>query len=166
MEAVGSIAIGVAIFVVAAVIYSRFVVKNATLESLLMLPDEQVLFEETGVKVRQEGAQRPLVFISCTVRATSHRIIVAQKALLSKRQVLRLVATYSDLRGEGADLSRSLRAACIVTSVPRPQITVTEGSPAALSIPLGGGALTSGQTMLIESRRLEELVTVLDRVPV
>ena len=159
MNAVLSIAIGVGVFVVAAIIYSKFIVKSATLATLPALEGEEQLFEEVGVKVKQEGSPRSALFYGCTVRVTNQRIIVAQKALLSKTTfVLRLVATYTDPGGQGADLGRSMRSACVVAAIPREAIRVEgEGQEAALALPLGGGALTAGQTMLIYSERLPEL---------
>lgn len=163
MDAVLSIAIGVGVFVVAAIIYSKFIVKNATLATLPALEGEEQLFEEQGVKVKQEGSPRSALFYGCKVRVTNQRIIVAQKALLSKTTfVLRLVATYTDPGGQGADLGQSMRSACVVAAIPRDTIRVEgEGEKAALALPLGGGTLTRGQTMLIYSQRLPELRGVL-----
>ncbi len=165
MSTVLSVAIGVGVFVVAAIIYSKFIVNNATLATLPALEGEEQLFEEEGVTVKQVGSPRAALFINCKVRVTNQRIIVAQKALLSKTTfVLRLVATYTDPGGAGADLGRSLRSACVVASIPRDAIRLEgEGKEAALVLPLGGGALTQGQTMQIYSKRLPELRGVLSR---
>jgi hypothetical protein len=164
MEVVISLTIGVLIFAVAVVIYSKFIVRNATLETLPDLPDEQLLFEEDRVRVTQVGAQRPVVFLSCKLRVTNHRIIAAQKGLLSSQHMLRLVAWYREPDGEGTDLGQSLRSACVVSSTPRNQITVVQdGDDEVLTIPLGCGLLTQGQTMLVHSKRLPKLTAALDQ---
>lgn len=128
------------------------------------MPDERILFEEEKVRVTQTGGPRQVVFLSCKLRVTNHRIIVAQKGLLSSQHMLRLVAFYRDPSGAGADLGRSLRSACVVASMPRSQITVVnDGDGDVLSVPLGGGALTHGQSMLVRSKRLPELTAALDQ---
>jgi hypothetical protein len=78
--------------------------RNSTLDKLPSLPGEKMLFEETGVRVEQEGAPRSAVFINCIVRVTDLRIIIAQKILLSKKYALRHVINY-----KGGDESTSLK---------------------------------------------------------
>lgn len=156
------IVIGVGVFVLVAVIYSKFIVKDSSLEGLLELPGEELLFEETGIKVKQVGSPRSALFYGCKVRITNQRILVAQKMLFSKKFHLRLVATYTDPTGDGADLGDSLRSACVVATIPRDVIGVEgEGEERALAVPLGGGPLTGGQIMMIYSKQLPRITEAL-----
>ena len=79
--------------------------RNSTLDKLPPLPGEKILFEESGVRVEQEGSPESAVFINCIVRVTDMRIIIAQKTLLSKKYALRHVINY-----KGGDESTSLKA--------------------------------------------------------
>ncbi len=164
MEVFLSIVGGVVVFALAVFIYSRFVVKSWTLDSLEMLPDEEVVFEEDGVDVEQVGGQRPVVFMSCKIRITNQRIIIAQKVLLSDKMSVRAVISYLDAAGEGTDLKASMRSACIVASIPPSAMSkeLDGDSDSVLAIPLGGGMVTSHQTFHLYSERIDEILKLVD----
>jgi hypothetical protein len=142
---------GIAILLLLAV----FVWKGAYLDALPELAGERTVFEETDLTVRQRG-NRPTNFIWCTVRVTNKRIIVAQKPLLGKRRSLRHVIDYGG--GEGTSLGDTMKRGYIVASVGKDDIDLSglDGDEPVVRIPLGGGALTSGQTVEIPTKRADD----------
>lgn len=129
--------------------------RGAYLDKLAELPGENTLFEETGLTVRQHG-NRPTNFIWCTVRLTNKRIIVAQKVLFGERRALRHVIDYSG--GEGTSLSDTMKSGYIVASMDRSDVDLSglAADEPVVRIPLGGGALTRGQTVEIPTQRADE----------
>lgn len=61
--------------------------KNATVEKLGFLPNEQLLFEEDGVRVDQKfrGEGIATIYRNAFVRATNQRIIIAQTPWFGKK---------------------------------------------------------------------------------
>ncbi|MBW2277535.1 MAG: hypothetical protein JRF63_08595 [Deltaproteobacteria bacterium] len=154
--------VAVAAILLLGFIYSLIVGKKGSLEGLAALPGETVLVEEQGVRVEQRARPKSALFMSCRLRVTDRRLIIAQKALLAKTHQLRFVFSYAQA-GSGADLASSLGTGCIVADVAVDAITVArDGERMALEIPLGGGALTSGQTALIFTDRAAEIVAMIN----
>lgn len=75
---------------------ASYLMRNSTLEKLPLLPDEEVLFEEEGVRVdtmlRGEGIKT--IYPKNRIRVTNKRIITAQTPWFGKRTFLRHVINY------------------------------------------------------------------------
>jgi hypothetical protein len=130
--------------------------RNATLDKLPPLPDEEILFEEDGVRVEQTG-NRTALFFGCKVRLTNHRLIVAQKVLFQKKYALRHVVFYDDLVADGTDLGQSMRSGYVTTTLRRQDISLhKEDDKTYVLFPLDGSALTAGQAVKIHTNHPEE----------
>ncbi len=68
---------------------------TATLDQIVLLPDEKILFEEDRVSyfvfIRIPGSLYP----RCFIRVTNKRIIIAQHALFSKKLPMRAILSYA-----------------------------------------------------------------------
>lgn len=121
------------------------VYRKSTLKHLAMMPDEAILFEETGVRVEQAGSPRSVRFPKCIVRVTNHRIIIAQKTLFGNTMVLRHVITY-DRYAKNTDLRATLTKGYLVMQITPSQVKLeeTEGKT-RITITIPESALTKGQ---------------------
>jgi hypothetical protein len=129
-----------AVMLVLALLY-----RKSTLKHLAMMPDETILFEETGVTVDQAGSPRSVRFPKCTVRVTSHRIIIAQKTLFGNTMVLRHVITY-DRYAKNTDLRATLSKGYLVMQITPSQVSCAEGAEGTIvTIEIPDSALTKGQ---------------------
>jgi len=122
-----------------------FLYRKSTLKHLAMMPDETMLFEESGVRVEQAGSPRSVRFPKCTVRVTNHRIIIAQKTLFGNTMVLRHVITYSRYT-KNTDLRATLSKGHLIMQISPSQVSCAEGPDGTIvTIPIPDSALTKGQ---------------------
>ncbi len=84
----------VVIFVGTMVVFS-YIFKTTDLENIDLLPGEEILFEEKGVKVEHGGVIKGAVFLNCLVRVTNMRLIIAQKGIFRESYFIRHVIDYS-----------------------------------------------------------------------
>ncbi len=132
------------VFILVMIILS-FLYRNSTLKKLVTLQGEEIIFEETKVKVEQKGGPRTAVFYNSIVRVTNMRIIIAQKVLLGNTHVLRHVMNYSGFSSE-TDLKKTLARGYVVSDIFKSDMKITknsEGEMIRISIP--NSSLTRGQ---------------------
>jgi len=119
--------------------------RNATLDRLVMMEGERVIFEERGVRVSQEGAPDSVLFVNCVVRLTDRRIIIAQKMLFREKYALRHVIGYGE-RGAVTDLGKTLARGYLIMRIDSGEVRVREESGGeTVTIPIPRSALTGGQ---------------------
>ncbi len=129
----------------AALILVMIFYRNSTLDKLLSLPGEKILFEESGVRVEQSGSPRTVIFINCIVRLTDRRIVTAQKMLLSKKYALRHVINYYGL-SDTTDLKTSFKKGYLNMTVSKSEVAISDtdgGCSVRIDIP--DSALTKNQ---------------------
>lgn len=114
--------IAVIAFVIVAVVLG-VLWRGSTLDKLEALPGEEQRFEEWRVRVKQVGGRTPTLHLSCCVRVTDRRLIIASKMLLSRRHVLLHVL---DLDGKepGVDLGQTLRGGYVRGAVQRKRLAL------------------------------------------
>jgi hypothetical protein len=161
MEALFSLLIGIAVFALIAIIVS-WKYRNAVLEKLESLPEETTRFEENGVQVVQLGGTRPVVFMSCLVRATNRRLIIAQKPLFGTKRMLRFVINYRNPEGQGTSVKSALSVGYMVGDIPATRFTKElDNETPYVHFPLGGGMITAQQSVQIFTQNPDELLAVL-----
>ena len=140
-----------AVMFVLAVLY-----RKSTLKHLAMMPDETILFEETGVTVEQAGSPRSVRFPKCIVRVTNHRIIIAQKTLFGNTMVLRHVITY-DRYAKNTDLRATLTKGYLVMQITPAQVQLEEQSgKTKVTITIPESSLTKGQHICYRTQYPEQ----------
>lgn len=135
--------------------------RKSTLDKLVMLPGEEVLFEEPGIKVEQRGGPRTAVFPGCTVLVTNQRIIIAQKVPFSRKPVLKHVITYHFVN-RGTDLSQTFKKGYLIMEVDKSMIRFeddTSGTTVTIDVP--DSALTRGQYLTFKTAKGEDFKHVL-----
>lgn len=139
------------ILIVIAVVY-----RNSTLDKLPSLPGEKILFEESWVRVEQEGSPESVVFINCIVRVTDMRIIIAQKTLLSKKYALRHVINYKG-EGESTSLKATFKKGYLNMTISESNFRITEsGDSFIIRIEIPESALTWKQFIVYKTSRKSE----------
>jgi hypothetical protein len=140
------------IFCIALVTIALFY-RNSTLDKLNMLPDENILFQETGKRVEQSGSPRTVIFINCIVKVTDKRIIIAQKMLFSKKYALRHVIFYDQMSGS-TDLKASFKKGYLTFNILKNGVHVSESSGEYdIRINIPESALTRGQYIKYKTSR-------------
>jgi hypothetical protein len=130
--------------------------RKSTLDRLEMIPDEETLFEEEGIRVEQAGAPTTEVFLNCIVRVTSRRIIIAQKVPFVKTHALRHVIVYDEY-SDDTDLAQSLRRGFLNLTVNRSKIRIGRNSGGCLiTISIPESALTRGQYIQYTTKKGDE----------
>ena len=95
MEAVISILVVIGIFVIFVIILQRKW-KNATLDKLVLYPDEKVIFDDESALVELKASPRVDVLPGSVIRVTDRRIIISQKALGRKdMKIMKYVIDYT-----------------------------------------------------------------------
>ena len=122
--------VAVLVFVLSLVVIA-IAKRKSTLDRLEMLPGEETLFEEEGIRVEQAGAPRTALFLNCLVRVTSRRIIIAQKVPFIKTYALRHVIVYDEY-SDDTDLTQSLRRGYLNIRVSRSKIRIERDSGGCL----------------------------------
>lgn len=88
-----------AVLFLSLVAYGRVKFRHATLATVVTLPGEQVLFEDTEARFGQvgyaTGAVNRVVFLRAVVRVTNKRVLVAQPALLASGHRVIRYAVYT-----------------------------------------------------------------------
>ena len=119
--------------------------KNATLDQLPLLNSEDILFEETTIKVKQSGIGRSQILHNCFIRVTDKRIIIAQKMLLQKKYALRFVFHYTGIT-ETTDLGSSLKKGYLIAEIKRADISVAHSAAGCtVKIEIPDSTLTKNQ---------------------
>lgn len=139
------------ILIVIAVAY-----RNSTLDKLPLLAGEKILFEESGVRVEQDGSPESVIFINCIVRVTDQRIIVAQKMLLSKKYALRHVISYKGI-SESTSLKATFKKGYLNIAITESNFSITEsGNSSTVRIDIPESALTWKQFIVYKTSRKDE----------
>lgn len=132
------------IFIILLVLVA-FLFRNSTLDKLLLMDGESVLFEEKGVRVEQSGSPSDVLFFGCIVRVTNRRIIIAQKMLFREKYALRHMIEY-DCGDDQADLKATLRKGYFIMRIDMGALRITgSGDETTVSIAIPDTALTRGQ---------------------
>jgi hypothetical protein len=150
---VNMIVIGIFFFIliIIAVAY-----RNSTLDKLPLLPGEEILFEESGIRVEQEGSPESAVFINCIVRVTDSRIIIAQKTLFSKKYALRHVISYKG-RDESTSLKATFKKGYLNMTITVSNFSITEsGNNSIIRIEIPESVLTWKQFIVYNTSRRGE----------
>jgi hypothetical protein len=150
------IIVALSVFAVAIVVMAIYA-RNSTLEKLEAFPGEETLFEEEGIDVHQDGGQQPTRFINCMVRVTNKRLIVAQKPVLGKSKALRHIAVFEPREPVESLPHATMSGAFITVTLDKDSIVCKpNASPIHVAFPLDGMLLTTGQTVLISTKNIDE----------
>ncbi len=137
-------------------LFMALLYRNSTLDKLVLMQDEQILFEESGLRVKQSGSPRDVIYINCIVRVTGSRIIVAQKMLFRKQYALRFVITYNGLVND-ADIMDTMKKGYIAMRVNTAAVQLAaEGGGGMVRINIPETALTRGQYITYATKRYDD----------
>jgi hypothetical protein len=141
------------------VIYSSFRFRHLTLATTAPLPGEAVHFEDEAARFSEQPYHAALVtsltFLRAVVRVTNRRVLIAQPALLSRKQrVIRFAVFTSPVPPELGD---PLRDGYVTFSTAPDHVSVVEhrGRRVLRIVPTDPG-FTKPQYVLLESPRLDE----------
>jgi hypothetical protein len=108
--------------------------------------DEKVLWHEEGVKVEQIGKPRTTVFPKSNVIVTTHKIIISQKKLFSKKHFPRIIIHHSKEIVSKVDFKKSLSSGTLVCASNHSDFSiVNDNEETYISIFLRGNTLVHGQ---------------------
>ena len=120
--------------------------KGTTLSKLELGPEERVLFELEGLTVDRDSLGGKSRSPNSVVRVTNERIIIAQRALLTKDPLLRYVLSYSGCQSEGAGLVATLKSGYLSCEIDPAEI---REDSSAVVFPLRGGAIVGASSVRV-----------------